>query len=108
MPPISNFEEDSPVSRWADSTAKMSELKSVTDPQPPAGGDRSLEYWGNTTADIDGMLGGVPAVSGFSSINRVDLQGSRNFLAKLGIGLKNGRRSVGSVLEGGAGCVPGP
>lgn len=81
----------------------------MTDPNPSTipdssvGGDRSLDYWGSTGADICGMLGGVPAVSGFSSMNKVDLQGSRNFLAKLGIGLKNGRRRVKSVLEGGAG-----
>lgn len=81
----------------------------MTGPQPTAnpdssiGGDRSLSYWANASADVCGMLGGVPAVAGFSGINRVDLQGSRNFLARLGIGLKNGRRGVGSVLEGGAG-----
>jgi len=43
------------------------------------------------------MLGGFPHIS------RVDLQGSRTFLAKLGIGTKEGLRTVGSALEGGAG-----
>ncbi|PSR94620.1 alpha-N-methyltransferase NTM1 [Coniella lustricola] len=43
------------------------------------------------------MLGGFPYVS------RIDLQGSRNFLAKLGIGTKSGLRIAESALEGGAG-----
>lgn len=43
------------------------------------------------------MLGGFPYVS------RIDLQGSRNFLAKFGIGTKSGLRTVGAALEGGAG-----
>lgn len=43
------------------------------------------------------MLGGFPYVS------RIDLQGSRNFLAKFGIGTKPGLKTVGSALEGGAG-----
>jgi len=37
-------------------------------------------YWSNINADVNGMLGGFPYVS------RVDLQTSKNFLAKLGIG----------------------
>lgn len=37
----------------------------------------ALEYWGSTSATVDGMLGGYPQVS------RTDLQGSSNFLAKL-------------------------
>lgn len=48
-------------------------------------------------ADVNGMLGGFPYVS------RVDLQGSRNFLAKFGIGTKDGQRTVVTALEGGAG-----
>lgn len=43
----------------------------------------SLSYWESIDADVNGMLGGYPYVS------KVDLQGSRNFLAKLGVG---GRR----------------
>lgn len=43
------------------------------------------------------MLGGFPYVS------RIDLQSSRNFLAKLGVGTKPGLRTVTSALEGGAG-----
>lgn len=83
----------------------MADSKAATVPDSPVAGGRALEYWGNVSADISGMLGGVPDVSGFSSIHRVDLQGSRTFLARMGIGLKDGRRRVKSVLEGGAGCV---
>lgn len=36
-------------------------------------------------------------------MSRVDLQGSRNFLAKFGIGTKDGQRTVATALEGGAG-----
>jgi len=63
----------------------------------------SREYWEGVSADTDGMLGGVPSLAGFSHVSKVDLQGSRSFLAKLGIGEKNGRRRVSSALEGGAG-----
>ncbi|KAM4066365.1 adoMet dependent proline di-methyltransferase [Hirsutella rhossiliensis] len=60
-------------------------------------------YWQGVSADVDGMLGGVPSMPGFGSISRIDLQGSRTFLARLGIGLKGGRRPISTVLEGGAG-----
>ncbi|KAK0651396.1 alpha-N-methyltransferase NTM1 [Cercophora newfieldiana] len=56
-----------------------------------------LRYWEGINADDNGMLGG------FAYISKVDLQGSRNFLAKLGIGKKAGLRRVESALEGGAG-----
>lgn len=56
-----------------------------------------LKYWEGVSPDVDGMLGGIPAVT------RVDLQGSRNFLAKLGFGSKNGLRIAKRALEGGAG-----
>ncbi|RYP65721.1 hypothetical protein DL771_008166 [Monosporascus sp. 5C6A] len=65
--------------------------------------DHGKKYWEAAEADVNSMLGGVPLIKGFSYISRVDLQGSRSFLAKLGIGNKQGRRSVDSVLEGGAG-----
>ncbi|KAJ4391297.1 hypothetical protein N0V93_004914 [Gnomoniopsis smithogilvyi] len=55
------------------------------------------KYWQNVDADVNGMLGGFPYVS------RIDLQGSRNFLAKFGVGTKPGLKTVGSALEGGAG-----
>lgn len=66
---------------------------------------QSLEYWQSIEASDDGMLGGVLSVEGFSQVSRIDLQGSRGFLAKLGIGTKNGRQKVSQALEGGAGSV---
>lgn len=57
----------------------------------------SRKYWEGVEATVNGMLGGFPHVS------RVDLRGSRNFLAKLGIGSKPGQRVAASALEGGAG-----
>ncbi|UKZ83201.1 hypothetical protein TrVFT333_011006 [Trichoderma virens FT-333] len=62
-----------------------------------------IKYWEGISADVNGMLGGIPAVQGFYGILRMDLQGSRTFLAKLGIGSKNGRHKVINALEGGAG-----
>jgi protein N-terminal methyltransferase len=59
--------------------------------------DDGRRYWEGIDATVNGMLGGIPSVS------RVDLQGSRNFLAKLGIGVKPGQRVVANALEGGAG-----
>jgi len=59
--------------------------------------EAGLEYWEGIDADVNGMLGGFPYIS------KVDLQGSRNFLAKLGIGTKEGLRTVANCLEGGAG-----
>ncbi|KAF4587207.1 DUF858 domain protein [Ophiocordyceps camponoti-floridani] len=62
------------------------------------------QYWENISADVNGMLGGIPSVQGFGSVSRIDLQGSRSFLAKLGVVRdKSGRKSLSSVLEGGAG-----
>ncbi|KAK7588566.1 hypothetical protein V3481_007590 [Fusarium oxysporum f. sp. vasinfectum] len=55
--------------------------------------DEAMNYWQNVAASVDGMLGGFPSVS------RIDLQGSRSFLAKLGIG----KPRVLRALEGGAG-----
>ncbi|ROW12741.1 hypothetical protein VMCG_00668 [Cytospora schulzeri] len=60
-------------------------------------GEDGRSYWQNVDADVNGMLGGFPYVS------KVDLQGSRNFLAKFGIGTKEGQRTVAAALEGGAG-----
>ncbi len=39
-------------------------------------------YWQSIDADVNGMLGGFPYIS------KVDLQGSKNFMAKLGVGGK--------------------
>ncbi|ROW14369.1 hypothetical protein VPNG_03876 [Cytospora leucostoma] len=60
-------------------------------------GERGRSYWQTVDADVNGMLGGFPYVS------KVDLQGSRNFLAKFGIGTKEGQRRINAALEGGAG-----
>lgn len=67
--------------------------------------EQSIRYWEDANADDDGMLGGVSSVAGFSSTSKVDIQGSRGFLAKLGIGRASNRRTVECALEGGAGCV---
>ena len=63
------------------------------------------KYWQGVSADVDGMLGGVPSMPGFSQMSSIELRGSRAFLAKLGIGSKAGRQKVSQVLEGGAGFV---
>ena len=65
--------------------------------------EKALTYWSDVQSDDSGMLGGVPDADGFAHISRVDLQGSRSFLAKLGIGHKNNRQPVQNALEGGAG-----
>ncbi|KAL2172497.1 hypothetical protein VTG60DRAFT_5251 [Thermothelomyces hinnuleus] len=59
--------------------------------------DEGRRYWEGVDATVNGMLGGFPHVS------RVDIRGSRNFLAKLGIGSKPGQRIAATALEGGAG-----
>jgi protein N-terminal methyltransferase len=74
--------------------------------EPPSGlinPDIGRKYWENADADVNGMLGGIPSFGGFNSVSRIDLQGSRTFLARLGIGTKNGRKSVVRALDGGAG-----
>ncbi|KAM5374233.1 hypothetical protein ACJZ2D_006558 [Fusarium nematophilum] len=62
------------------------------------------EYWENVDPDVNGMLGGVLSV--MPSVSRIDLQGSRTFLARLGIGVKGDRQRIPRVLEGGAGALP--
>jgi len=54
------------------------------------------DYWQSVDADVNGMLGGFPYIS------KVDLQGSKNFLAKLGVGGKNSKK-VERVVDCGAG-----
>ncbi|KAK3996631.1 alpha-N-methyltransferase NTM1 [Cladorrhinum sp. PSN332] len=71
------------------SSGKADSLISKTD---------GLAYWESIDPDVNGMLGGFPHIS------RVDLRGSRNFLAKLGFGSKGGHQRVAELaLEGGAG-----
>ncbi|CEJ91184.1 hypothetical protein VHEMI06914 [[Torrubiella] hemipterigena] len=60
-------------------------------------GSAGAQYWEKVDADVNGMLGG------FSSVSAIDLQGSRTFLARFGIGTKGGRKSVTSVVDAGAG-----
>lgn len=59
------------------------------------------DYWQSKDADVNGMLVGYPHVS------KVDLQGSKNFLAKLGIGGQRGirRKKVERAVDCGAGLV---
>ncbi|KAH7010531.1 AdoMet dependent proline di-methyltransferase-domain-containing protein [Ilyonectria destructans] len=59
--------------------------------------DDSKKYWEGIKPTVSGMLGGK------TSVSRIDLQGSRTFLARLGFGVKNGRKMVPRALEGGAG-----
>lgn len=47
---------------------------------------QAVSYWSSVSADNDGMLGGFPQIS------KIDLQGSRNFIAKL-------RRTQGPQAE---------
>jgi protein N-terminal methyltransferase len=75
-------------------------------PTTSTDGKDGTSYWDHVDSDINGMLGDIPRISGYSHLSKVDLQSSRSFLAKLGIGSKNGRQKVASALEGGAGLVP--
>lgn len=59
------------------------------------------KYWENAAADVDGMLGGTEAL--FGPVTRVDLQGSRTFLARLGLSSSRNGPKVENCLEGGAG-----
>ncbi|KAI1644811.1 alpha-N-methyltransferase NTM1 [Daldinia loculata] len=59
--------------------------------------DDGRKYWSGIDPDVNGMLGGYPAVS------RIDLRGSRSFLAKLGLGRTKGVKAVNRAMEGGAG-----
>ncbi|KAK3351146.1 alpha-N-methyltransferase NTM1 [Neurospora tetraspora] len=65
--------------------------------------EHGLAYWESVSADENGMLGGIPSFAGFANTSKIDLQGSRNFLAKFGIGSKSGLRRCKRILEGGAG-----
>ncbi|KAG5940089.1 hypothetical protein E4U53_007669 [Claviceps sorghi] len=80
--------------------AQTHETSSVSDAVDTEAG---ISYWNNVSADEDGMLGGVPSWEGFASISRIDLQGSRTFLARLGIGTKRDRQRVRSAVDAGAG-----
>lgn len=75
----------------------MPDPDSTVHPDALVSNDEGRKYWEGVDANVNGMLGGFPYIS------KVDLQGSRNFLAKLGIGTKHGQRIVDNAIEGGAG-----
>ncbi|RSL68939.1 hypothetical protein CEP54_002543 [Fusarium duplospermum] len=75
----------------------MSNSKDGSAPDSLISMEDGKKYWEGIEADVNGMLGGIP------SVTRIDLQGSRTFLARLGIGIKTGRKMVSRALEGGAG-----
>ena len=60
--------------------------------------EAARNYWQGIDADVNGMLGGFPYIS------KVDLQGSKNFLAKVGVGGKSGKK-VCRAVDCGAGSV---
>ncbi|KAF3895822.1 Alpha N-terminal protein methyltransferase [Trichophyton interdigitale] len=63
-------------------------------------GDDGRQFWQGKNGNEDEMIGTAEAQPGMSE---VDLQGSREFLAKLGIGTGQGLRTLTNALEGGAG-----
>ncbi|KAH7121916.1 alpha-N-methyltransferase NTM1 [Dactylonectria estremocensis] len=71
----------------------------MSDPTPDSliSLDDGKKYWEGIEPTVSGMLGGK------TSVSRIDLQGSRTFLARLGYGTKNGREKASRALEGGAG-----
>ncbi|ORY69572.1 alpha-N-methyltransferase NTM1 [Pseudomassariella vexata] len=77
----------------------MSESKNKDGPTPDSKirTDDSRQYWESVDADENGMLGG------FQAISKVDLRGSRAFLAKLGFGKTSTLRKVRRAVDGGAG-----
>ncbi|KAF4633370.1 hypothetical protein G7Y89_g4744 [Cudoniella acicularis] len=62
--------------------------------------DDGRQFWQSRDADEDSMIG-ISSV--LPSLSKVDLEGSRSFLAKLGIGSDHGLHAIGYALEGGAG-----
>ncbi|KXX73739.1 Alpha N-terminal protein methyltransferase 1 [Madurella mycetomatis] len=60
--------------------------------------DDGRRFWHSQAPDDNAMIGGSAT---FPNLSQVDLDGSRNFLVKVGIG--KGLRIVRCVLEGGAG-----
>lgn len=79
----------------------MADINLTTDaPDAQIDHSTSIEYWAGVSADVDGMLGGFPHVS------RVDLQGSRALMAKLGVlaGKEEGAaKPLGRAVDCGAG-----
>jgi protein N-terminal methyltransferase len=87
---------EGPASEDATGTSNTSATAGVG-PDSLISFDDGKQYWESVNADLDGIMGGFP------HITKVDLQGSKNFLAKFGIGLKEGKRTIPKALEGGAG-----
>ncbi|KAM5349319.1 hypothetical protein ACJ41O_005824 [Fusarium nematophilum] len=83
----------------------MSASRCIDPPDSLIKMDKGKEYWERIDPNVNGMLGGVLAV--MPSVSRIDLQGSRTFLARLGLGIKSGRRKIPRALEGGAGITEG-
>jgi protein N-terminal methyltransferase len=63
--------------RLSDSPAKGVAIPGYDKPDSHIDPTAALAYWSSTEPTVSGVLGGYPQVS------RVDLQGSKNFLAKL-------------------------
>ncbi|KAH9900603.1 alpha-N-methyltransferase NTM1 [Xylariomycetidae sp. FL2044] len=84
-------------------TAAAADLGAPRPPTIPAAADSRISagdartYWQGIDSDVNGMLGGYPSVS------RVDLRGSRSFIAKLGLGRTKGVKAMRRAMEGGAG-----
>lgn len=62
--------------------------------------DDGRQFWQDKDGSEDEMIAAAKIQPG---ISEVDLQSSREFLAKLGIGTGPGLRTVMNALEGGAG-----
>lgn len=76
------------------------EMPFITAPDSQINHAAAIAYWSSTPATVDGVLGGFPQVS------RVDLQGSKNFLAKLRAQSKHLPKNAGK-LERAADCGAG-
>ncbi|KAF4467171.1 duf858 domain-containing protein [Fusarium albosuccineum] len=98
QPPISvELQREPSPTAASQQTSTMSEVRDALLPDSLVSMDDGRKYWEGIDADLNGMLGGIP------SVTRIDLQASRTFLARLGIGVKTGRKKVPRALEGGAG-----
>ncbi|RSL73615.1 hypothetical protein CEP53_000711 [Fusarium sp. AF-6] len=76
----------------------MSTLDNAQPPDSLIQTGKGKQYWEGIEANIDGMLGGVLTV--MPPVSRIDLQGSRTFLARLGIGIKSGEVRIGRITKG--------
>ncbi|KAH0537188.1 hypothetical protein FGG08_006013 [Glutinoglossum americanum] len=69
--------------------------------EPPADAnidhDKALTYWSGVDPDVNGMLGGFPQIS------RLDIQGSKNFIAKL----RRDSQTTGEEFARGVDCGAG-